>query len=65
MNPIPLDAAQALKGNSRKLLSDKYGELGTAMIEGQKALERGIKEEMQIQFPEIGQQRQARSRRSI
>lgn len=53
-NRISALAAQDLKtGTYRQLSSRAYGELSSATIEAQKALARGIKEELQIQFPEI------------
>lgn len=54
---IPVDAAQALKqGTYSQLKSKAYGkELGSATVEAQKALARGIKEELESQFPEIKQ----------
>lgn len=55
-NPIPADQAQALKQGTYKQLGSKaYGELGSATIEAQKALARGIKEELASQIPEISQ----------
>ena len=54
VNPIPLDQAQAIKQNGGQILGQQYGELGTATIEARKALVRGIKEEIESQFPEIG-----------
>lgn len=54
-NEIPAARAQALKsGTYQQISSRAYGELDTATTEAQKALARGIKEELQIQFPEIG-----------
>lgn len=51
---IPADQAQALKTGTYQQLSDRaYGELGSATIEAQKALARGLKEELVKQFPEI------------
>lgn len=51
---IPAAQAQAIKAGTYKQLGGKaYGELDTASIEAQKALARGIKEELQTQFPEI------------
>lgn len=50
---IPASAAQDLKSGTYKQLSSKYGELGSAVEESQKALARGIKEELENQFPEI------------
>jgi hypothetical protein len=46
--------AQELKsGTYTQLRGKAYGELKSAQIEAQKALARGIKEELEIQFPEI------------
>lgn len=51
---IPATQAQALKTGTYQQLSDRaYGELGSATIEAQKALARGLKEELVKQFPEI------------
>lgn len=53
-NPITADAAQAMKqGTYQQLSSKAYGEMGSAVTESQKALARGIKEELEVQFPEI------------
>lgn len=52
---IPVDVAQAMKqGTYQQLKARAYGQLGSGTIEAQKALARGIKEELQTQFPEIG-----------
>jgi hypothetical protein len=51
--PIPANEAQAMKEGTYKQLRGKYGELSSARIEAEKALARGIKEELQTQFPEI------------
>ncbi len=54
LEPIPLDEAQALKQGTYRVLGGKaYGEQGSATIEAQKALARGLKEEIANQFPEI------------
>lgn len=46
--------AQAMKqGTYRQLKSRSYGELKSATVEAQKALARGLKEELAAQFPEI------------
>lgn len=51
---IPASDAQALKkGTYQQLKSKAYGELKNASIESQKALARGLKEELVAQFPEI------------
>lgn len=53
---IPAERAQAIKQGTYRALGDKsYGELKGATIESQKALARGIKEELATQFPEINQ----------
>lgn len=54
-NEIPASSAQALKqGTYAQLKGRAYGELKSATIESQKALARGLKEELATQFPEIG-----------
>lgn len=53
MNPIPADQAQAIKQGTYKQLRKSYGELKSAQVEAQKAMARGIKEELETQFPEI------------
>lgn len=53
-NEIPASSAQAIKsGTYQQIGSKAYGELSSAAKESQKALARGIKEELQSQFPEI------------
>ena len=53
-NDIPASQAQAMKqGTYQQLSSKAYGELGTATTEAQKALARGLKEELAKQFPEL------------
>jgi|SRR5581483_6133063 len=53
-NGIPAYDAQKLKqGTYQQLGSKAYGEMKTATIEAQKALARGIKEELVAQFPEL------------
>lgn len=52
--PLPAELAQKIKqGTYTQLGSKAYGELKSADIEGQKALARGIKEEIAQAFPEI------------
>ena len=46
--------AQAMKQGTYQVLKGKYGEQGSASVEAQKALARGLKEEIADQFPEIG-----------
>jgi hypothetical protein len=51
---IPASDAQALKQGTYRQLGDKaYGELSSATMESQKALARGLKEELAIAFPEL------------
>lgn len=51
---IPASAAQSLKqGTYQQLSSRAYGELGSATIEAQKSLARGLKEELANAFPEL------------
>lgn len=53
-NEIPASQAQSLKqGTYQQLKSRAYGELKSATVESQKALARGIKEELVSQFPEL------------
>jgi hypothetical protein len=53
-NQIPAVDAQSLKqGTYQQLKGKAYGELKGATIEAQKALARGIKEELNQQFPEL------------
>jgi hypothetical protein len=55
--PIPADQAQAMKVGTYRNID--YGTMGKARIEAQKALARGLKEELETQFPEIGPQNKA------
>src|SRR3569833_1622744 len=51
---VPAVDAQAMKQGTYKALGSKaYGEVKGASIEAQKALARGLKEEIASQFPEI------------
>lgn len=50
---IPIEQAQKLKQNTYQVLRKAYGEMKSAQIEGQKALARGLKEEIVKQYPEI------------
>ncbi len=50
---IAAENAQALKQGTYKQLRSKYGELQSATIESQKALARGLKEELANAFPEL------------
>lgn len=51
--PIPVIEAQAEKVGTYRQLRKKYGQLGNAEVEGQKALARGTKEEIYKQIPEL------------
>lgn len=52
---MPASSAQAMKSGTYTALGDKaYGELKGSNIEAQKALARGLKDEIAVQFPEIG-----------
>ena len=51
--PMDAAAAQDMKQGTYETLKGKYGEQGRASEEAQKALARGLKEEIAQQFPEI------------
>lgn len=52
--PMTAAAAQTMKqGTYRQLSGKAYGELQSASVEAQKALARGLKEELATQFPEL------------
>jgi hypothetical protein len=61
--PIPVEEAQRLKTGTYRQLRGKYGQLGPAQIEAQKALARGIKEELEGLFPGIKELNAEESRR--
>lgn len=50
---IPVQQAQELKQGTYKQLSKKYGQMGSAEVEAQKGLARGLKEEIAAKVPEI------------
>lgn len=50
---MPVQLAQALKQGTYQQLRDKYGELGSASTEAQKALARGLKEEIETAVPGV------------
>ena len=50
---IPVTEANALKEGTYQTLRKSYGQLGSAEIEAQKALARGLKEEIEPQVPGI------------
>jgi hypothetical protein len=54
--------AQTMKQGTYTVLKGKYGEQGSASVEAQKALARGLKEEIATQFPEISGLNQAESK---
>ncbi len=51
--PMRAVDAQKMKQGTYRVLKGKYGEQGSAAVEAQKALARGLKEEIATQFPEI------------
>lgn len=51
--PLTLSGAQAEKTGTYRQLRKKYGELGSAQTEAQKALARGLKEEIYNLYPEL------------
>lgn len=50
---LPIQAAQELKRGTYKTLAKKYGQLGSAEVEAQKGLARGLKDEIANAIPEI------------
>ena len=50
---MPVQLAQEIKQGTYKQLRDKYGQLGTADVEAQKALARGMKEEIARGVPSV------------
>ena len=50
---IPVSLAQAMKTGTYKSLAKKYGQIGSADVEAQKTLARGLKEEIAKAIPEI------------
>ncbi len=60
---LPADEAQAMKQGTYQALGSKaYGEVKGASIEAQKALARGLKDEIATQFPEINDLNAAESK---
>lgn len=51
--PMGAADAQAMKQGTYRVLKGKFGEQGSASVEAQKSLARGLKEEIATQFPEI------------
>lgn len=52
-NDIPVALAQQLKKGTYQQIADKYGEMGSATTEAQKALARGLKEGISNAVPEV------------
>jgi hypothetical protein len=50
---MSIQVAQALKQGTYKQLAKKYGQLGSADVEAQKAIARGLKEQVAKQAPEV------------
>lgn len=50
---IPVQAAQDLKQGTYRILEKKYGQVGTAETEAQKAIARGLKEEIAAAVPNV------------
>jgi hypothetical protein len=53
VDEIPVQLAQQLKTGTYRQLKDKYGQLGTADVEAQKSLARGLKEGVANAVPDI------------
>jgi hypothetical protein len=60
--PMGAAKAQAMKQGTYQVLKGKFGEQGSASVEAQKALARGLKEEIANQFPEISNLNASESR---
>jgi len=60
--PMNAADAQAMKQGTYRVLSGKFGEQGSASVEAQKSLARGLKEEIANQFPEINDLNASESR---
>lgn len=50
---LPIQAAQDMKRGTYQVLAKKYGQMGGAETEAQKALARGLKEEIATAVPEV------------
>lgn len=50
---LPVQLAQEIKQGTYRALKDKYGEVGSAATEAQKALARGAKEQVAAAVPEV------------
>lgn len=53
-NDIPVQTAQEMKQGTYRVLSGKYGQIGSAETEAQKALARGLKDEIATAVPGVG-----------
>jgi hypothetical protein len=53
-NDIPVQLAQDMKQGTYRVLAKKYGQIGSAETEAQKALARGLKEQIASAVPEVG-----------
>jgi hypothetical protein len=60
--PMNASDAQAMKQGTYQVLKGKFGEQGSASVEAQKSLARGLKEEIANQFPEISNLNASESR---
>ena len=61
-NDIPVPLAQELKQGTYKQLFKKYGEMGSADVEAQKTIARGLKEGVASNAPEVAQFNKEESR---
>lgn len=52
-NAIPVQLAQEIKQGTYRVLAGKYGEMGSASTEAQKAIARGLKEEIAAAVPAV------------
>ena len=50
---MPIQKAQAVKQGTYKALAGKYGEVGSASTEAQKALARGLRQSIEKEIPEV------------
>lgn len=51
---IPVQLAQEIKQGTYRVLNKKYGQMGSAEVEAQKGLARGLKEEISKAVPQVG-----------
>ncbi len=52
-NQIPVQTAQSIKQGTQQAVKDNYGEMADASREAQKALARGLKEEIELSVPAV------------